>query len=161
MIKMDYPLLINGKEAGRLRVSCEGLYTVFEAQCSENCDGLTRLWVHGKEGSAYLGIPEPAGSGMYLRKRLTRSELEAFPKSIICASNSEGLHNKEKDEAQAETSPETDRDSERVWFRGSGGSLISQCGDSLLIAIPENLRTEKPGLRRREIEGKKYIIFRY
>lgn len=161
MIKMDYPLLINGKEAGRLRVSGEGLYTVFEAECEGKSDGLIRLWVHGQEGSAYLGIPEPVGSGMYLRKRLTRTELEAFPKNIECASDMNSLHNKENDKAKADSCIETEGESGLRWFRGRGGSLIAQDSDCLLIAIPENLRTEKPGLRRREIEGKKYIVFRY
>ena len=40
---MDYPLMIDGNDAGTLSVSEEGLYTCFEAHAGEH-DGLVRLW---------------------------------------------------------------------------------------------------------------------
>ena len=90
---MTKPVYINHKSAGTLSVTQDGLYTVFEV--TANADGLVRLWVYGGGKSAYLGIMEPTGSGLYLRRRLSRRELANFPDPIEFASDQEetGLHN--------------------------------------------------------------------
>ena len=71
---MDYPLIIDGNDAGTLSVSEEGLYTCFEAHAVEH-DGLVRLWVCGGGECAYLGVMQPWSGGLYLRRRLSRREL--------------------------------------------------------------------------------------
>ena len=90
---MTAQVYINQKPAGTLTISQEGLYTVFEV--TAEADGLVRLWVHGNGKSAYLGIMEPTDSGLYLRRRLSRRELAAFPDPIEFVSDCErkSLHN--------------------------------------------------------------------
>ena len=78
---MDYPLMIDGNDAGTLSVSEEGLYTCFEAHAVEH-DGLVRLWVCGGGECAYLGVMQPWSGGLYLRRRLSRRELKDFPAQI-------------------------------------------------------------------------------
>lgn len=89
---MPIKVYINQKPAGTLAVTQDGLYTVFEA--TANADGLVRLWVYGGGKSAYLGIMEPTDSGLYLRRRLSRRELAAFPDPIELVSDrkQENLH---------------------------------------------------------------------
>ena len=89
---MTINVYINQKPAGTLAVTQDGLYTVLEA--TANADGLVRLWVHGGGKSAYLGTMEPTDSGLYLRRRLSRRELAAFPDPIELVSDrkQENLH---------------------------------------------------------------------
>ena len=86
---MDYPLIIDGIDAGTLSVSEEGLYTCFEARAGER-DGLVRLWVCGGGECAYLGVMQPWSGGLYLRRRLSRSELKGFPAQIEYAADQGG-----------------------------------------------------------------------
>ena len=83
---MDYPLMIDGNDAGTLSVSEEGLYTCFEAHAGEH-DGLVRLWVCGGGECAYLGVMQPWSGGLYLRRRLSRRELKDFPAQIEYAAD--------------------------------------------------------------------------
>lgn len=156
---MDYPLFIHGSEAGCVRFRREGLYTVLEAECFQRCEGLVRLWLHGGGESCYLGIMQPQGEGMLLRKKYSRHELLSLPQTIQYASDEEVLHSTRSTAPEPE--PAQEREEDCLWFRGRGGSLIAQDSGGLLIAIPEELRSTRPGLKLRTIEGKKYIIFRY
>ena len=81
---MDYPLIIDGIDAGTLSVSEEGLYTCFEARAGER-DGLVRLWVCGGGECAYLGVMQPWSGGLYLRRRLSRRELKGCG-ALVCSS---------------------------------------------------------------------------
>ena len=85
---MSIPIYINRKEAGTLTITRDGLYTVIEAEVSGG-KGLVRLWAHGDGESAYLGVMEPRDGGLYLRRRLSRRELAAFPDPIAFASDRE------------------------------------------------------------------------
>ena len=92
---MPIPVYINQTEAGTLTVTRDGLYTVFEAE-APGCGGLVRLWVHGGGRSACLGVMQPWSGGLWLRRRLSRRELEAFPDPIELVSDREeadNLHN--------------------------------------------------------------------
>ena len=60
---MDYPVFIAGEQAGTLRESQSGLYTLFETSLPEDPGGLVRLYVHGGGESAYLGLMTPAENG--------------------------------------------------------------------------------------------------
>ena len=83
---MDYPLLLNGEEAGILHVERQGLYTCMEAR-SVFREGLRRIWVQGGGQEAYLGLLQPAEGGLYLRRRMSRQEMRAFPQVIQQASD--------------------------------------------------------------------------
>ena len=94
---MDYPVFISGEQAGTLRESQSGLYTLFEASLPEDPGGLVRLYVHGGGESAYLGLMTPGGGGLALRRRLSALERRALPAAIAFAS----------DAPEASNAPET------------------------------------------------------
>lgn len=77
----NYPIIIDGRETGRISVDREGLFWCFEAS-SEMCDGIIRLSVYGDGKEGYLGVMEPRGNGLRLRRKLSRAGLTAFPNSI-------------------------------------------------------------------------------
>ena len=83
---MDYPLLLGGEKAGTLRIEQQGLYTCMEVRAGAR-EGLLRIWVQGGGREAYLGVLQPGEEGLYLRRRLSRRELEAFPQVIEQASD--------------------------------------------------------------------------
>ena len=83
---MDYPLLLGGEKAGTLRIEQQGLYTCMEVT-AEAREGLLRIWVQGGGREAYLGVLQPEGEGLSLRRRLSRRELAAFPPVIEQASD--------------------------------------------------------------------------
>ena len=165
---MDYPIIIDGVEKGRLSVAQQGLYTVYEAELNNVHEGMFRLWLHGGGNCAYLGLLQPWSGGMYLRKKLSRREQEDFPQNIEFASNQEkmGLHNKEiaMDNAAPVCpypAPIADDGDELQWFTRPDGSLVSFDGISSLVALPVSLRREAPGAVLRQIAGREYMIFRY
>lgn len=182
---MDYPLMIDGTDAGTLSVSEEGLYTCFEARAGER-DGLVRLWVCGGGECAYLGVMQPWSGGLYLRRRLSRSELKGFPSHIEYAADQsdESLHNSSdfiikpdsesavpvasshNVEAPSSTScpfpadiPENTPSLQ--WFSRRDGTLVSFDGISCLVALPAELRRADRRAVIREIAGRKYMVFRY
>ena len=93
---MSIPVYINQEAAGALTVTRDGLYTVLEARAPK-AEGFVRLWAHGGGKSAYLGLMQPTDGGLVLRRRLSRSELTAYPDPIESVSdrerNEEDLHN--------------------------------------------------------------------
>lgn len=165
---MDVPIFIGGREAGSLRVTRSGLYTVLEAQLPAGTGGLTRLWVHGGGKSAYLGVMQPWSAGLWLRRSLSRAELRAFPDPIEFASDQEtesgeqapdSLHNTGSELPEAPPAPEPEEG--LVWTRRPDGSLTAFDGVSGLVALPAALRVSNPRVAERVIEGKKYLVFRY
>lgn len=86
---MTIPVYINQEQAGQLTVSQDGLYTVLEAEVPGISDRLIRLWAHGGGKSACLGVMQPWEGGLYLRRRLSRRELAAFPDPIEFISDRE------------------------------------------------------------------------
>lgn len=77
----NYPIIIDGNETGRMDVSREGLFWCFEAT-SDMTDGIIRLSVFGDDGEGYLGVMEPKGKRLSLTKKLSRSGLRGFPRTI-------------------------------------------------------------------------------
>ena len=82
---MELPIYIGGREAGRLHVAQEGLYTRLTADCAPG-EGLLRLWLHGGGRSVYLGLLVPEGGRLRLTKRLSRA---ALPPELAYAADSE------------------------------------------------------------------------
>ena len=183
---MDYPLMIDGIDAGTLSVSEEGLYTCFEAHAGEH-NRLVRLWVCGGGECAYLGVMQPWSGGLYLRRRLSRSELKGFPAQIEYASDqgSKSLHNGDNSTVKADVksiAPDVDLHNAASasstsscpfpadipedtlslqWFSRRDGTLVSFDGISCLVALPAELRHTDRRAVIREIAGRKYMIFRY
>ena len=179
---MPILVYINQQPAGTLTVSQDGLYTVFEAE-APGTGGLVRLWAHGEGKSACLGVMEPRDSGLYLRRRFSRRELAAFPGEIAFVSDRErdgGEQTEAPQREEPEKAPENrERQGKRetdhkacpwpaeppeeglLWYRRPDGSLVSFDGVSSLLAIPAELRAPGGRMTQREIEGKKYLVFRY
>ncbi len=84
---MSIPVYINQVEVGQLRISQDGLYTVFEAE-AKSSSALVRLWAHGNGKSAYLGVMQPWSGGLWLRRKLSALERKSFPDPIRYASDS-------------------------------------------------------------------------
>ena len=78
---MEHPIIIDGNAAGSLTVTEDGLFTVFEATLP-GCGELLRLSVYGGGREGYLGVMQPWSGGLYLRRRLSRSELRRIPEVI-------------------------------------------------------------------------------
>ena len=165
---MDYPLIIDGIDAGTLSVSEEGLYTCFEARAGEH-DGLVRLWVCGGGECAYLGIMQPWSGGLYLRRRQSDDSLHNLKSSaakpyIESASPATSLHNICVDSPTPSCPFPADipEDAPSLqWFSRRDGTLVSFDGISCLVALPAELRHADRRAVIREISGRKYMVFRY
>ena len=144
---MTIPILIDGKERGTLETRREGAYTIFEARCAY-VPGIRRLRVFGEGGSGCLGVMQPAGGELRLKKRLSRAELRSFPEKIAYAGFAE------------EQSPAPPRKRAADAAEGGGKTLIVTEGGERYLALPCTLEQPRPGLRIREIGGKRYLLFR-
>lgn len=78
---MEHPIIIDGNAAGSLTVTEDGLFTVFEATLPGYGE-LLRLSAYGGGREGYLGVMQPWSGGLYLRRRLSRSELRRMPETI-------------------------------------------------------------------------------
>ena len=145
---MDYPILENGGEIGRLYARQEGLYTVVEARL----DGrrkMTRLFLCTSGGWKKLGVMEPGESGCRLIRRLSRREL---PGAIRYAATAPG------ERRGKETPSPAPRDGAR-WAEGKNGVLYDRARG--LVAIPAELRSGSKKVKTAVIADKKYIVFRW
>ena len=185
---MEYPIIIDGAEAGTLNVTAEGLFTVFEANVRAH-EGLVRLSVYGGGQEGYLGVMQPWSGGLYLRRRLSRRECAALPREIEYAGRA-GAADRVHEEAAppvgetaeehtdaappaseaapaAEAAPSPaalpipDDAEELLWFTRPDGTLTAFDGRSCIVAIPAKLRRRAPGAVLRRIGGTVYMLFRY
>ena len=90
----EYPIMIGGKESGKLTVSSAGLMTGFEGSCFDGGE-LVRLSVYGEGVEGYLGVMLPKAGQLRISKKLSRAALENFPNRIeyagISASTGAGI----------------------------------------------------------------------
>ena len=157
---MDYPLLIEGQEKGRLSVEKEGLFTVFEARCGPVTDFL-KISVYGGGREGYLGLMQPWNGGLYLRRKLSRGQMRDFPEVMEYAAEA-GLNTESAALEESEALPiKAEAQEGLLWFRRADGSLVCDDGESRLIALPARLRRIPAKAVVREIEGETYILFRY
>ena len=158
---MDYPIVIEGRERGRLTESRDGLYTVFRAECPRR-EGLIRLWLHGGGQSACLGVLAPEGEGLVLTRRLSRLARAAFPAVIEVASD------RPQEAGPAVPPPPPPQEpvsasgepngGEGGWRALPDGSLLH--GDGRL-ALPAALPPRSPlAGRLTRIRGQDYLVFR-
>ena len=138
----EYPILQQNKPIGTLRVTREGLHTVFSARAKTDAPRL-RLAVCGARSRAYLGLMLPDGSGaLTLTKRLTRLECARLPQEILFAAD-------EAWDIPSEPEPAPD------------GVLTTFDGKRTVIAIPADAPNLPRGAQAvlREIDGRPYLIF--
>lgn len=183
---MEYPVYVPGMPDGVLLVTKDGLYTVFEARLPFSPQ-LLRLWLHGGGESACLGVLEPRGQELYLRRRLSRRQLDKLPANIEYATNSapeekpeeEPAEKVPEEESPAVEAPPTElaEAGERelaepeipdegeleglLWFSRPDGSLSAFDGKSSLVALPSRLRSPAPAARILRWQGREYMVFRY
>ena len=160
-----YPLILDGREAGEVRVTREGGWTVFEAVCAA-AEGVVRISVYGEGREGYLGVLTPDGEGLSLSRRFSRSALTGFPARIEYAARAgmpcEAPPEPEPPEAEApapspeseapapqheEAPPEPDPEPQRqeqtppgledvYWYASPDGALVCFDGEHNLIALP-------------------------
>lgn len=169
---MEYPLMINGEARGTLSEREDGLFTVFEATAFD-VDALVRLAVYGGGEEGYLGVMQPRSGGMYLTRRMTRRERAALPGEIEYAApagerRGEGVSIRERELANAESaavdedmSEDDDGDDGLIWYSRPDGTLTAFDGHGSLIALPADMRREAEDAVMREINGRRYMLFRY
>jgi len=157
-----YPLLLEGAQAGEVRVSAEGAWTVFEAQCSMR-SGIVRISVYGGGREGYLGVLAPAGEGLALRRRFSRGELRSFPAEIEYAARAgepvaRDAHIAPQDEPPTPEPEEADL----YWYATTDGALTAFDGKRNLIALPlGDARIPPDGDGDpRTIGGWDYVVFR-
>lgn len=174
---MDVPLIIDGERRGSVSFTPSGLYTVAEANLAGDPGRLVRLWAQGGGESAYLGLMQPWSEGLYLRRRLSRRDLEAFPKTIEAVTDRETPAPTAEEHAE-ETAPEgksadaaetprcpwpapvTEETEGLLWLRRADGTLTAHDGVSGLVALPASLKSASGRAVLRQIEGKEYLVFR-
>ena len=152
-----YPLLIDGRESGELRVTRRGALTLFEAE-AEDGGGILRLSVYGGGREGYLGVMSPSGEGrVALRRQLSRAALRDFPEQIEYAAPAGA--------APAVTEPEPGPDEGPegglIWYSSPDGTLSAHDGRRLLVALPaDDARVPAwAGDVVRSINGRKYVVF--
>jgi hypothetical protein len=177
---MEYPIIIDGKTAGKLRTETAGLMTVFEAWC-EDPGELLRLSVYG-ESEGYLGVMEPAAGRLYLKRSFSRAARRACPQQIMHAGPSGRAQQANKgadggadsggrqasdsvSEPVGESSGARPLSSEPgtdiLWFRAGDGSLSTVWEGRSYVALPLAAHGLPMGkcLEIRIIEGKHFEIF--
>ena len=145
---MQYPIIHDGRRIGVLETRREGAYTRFEARCAF-LPGIRRLFLCGGGRSAALGVMQPEGGALVLRRRFSRAAMRAFPAPIEYA----GFEEK----TQAAAPPEALRaekktaDAEPFYLTEEGVRYL---------ALPCALRRHVPGTRVRDIGERSYMLFR-
>lgn len=80
-ISGTYPIILDGAEVGTLTVTKQGAFWVFEADCQWQAE-IVRLSVFGGGQTSYLGIMDPVGNRLRLKKKLSRAAVAGFPQQI-------------------------------------------------------------------------------
>ncbi|MGI5977833.1 MAG: hypothetical protein ACOX68_09080 [Candidatus Limivicinus sp.] len=186
---MDYPLIISGSTCGELKVRKEGLFTVFEASAPYR-DELLRISVYGDGREACLGLMEPRGNKLYIRRKLSRLDMQDFPRNIEYAAprgllpecsaaddeaGDDALSREtdiniipaaadepeEEPEAKSDGVTSDDSGSEQLWFSQGDGTLFGTADGQRYIALPAQLRKNTAGPRLKNICGRIYMLFKY
>ena len=164
-----YPLLIDGRESGELRVTRRGALTLFEAE-AEDGGGILRLSVYGGGREGYLGVMSPSGEGrVALRRQLSRAALRDFPEHIEYAAPAGAAPAVTEPEPgpEPESTPEPEPGQDEgpegglIWYSSPDGKLSEHDGRRLLVALPaDDARVPAwAGDVVRSINGRKYVVF--
>lgn len=181
---MEYPLMINGERRGAVRVTQEGLYTVFEAEAEGTEETPVRLALYGGGEEGYLGVMQPWSGGMFLRRRMSRTERAKMPREIEYAAPAgerrgaperperkpEHTEIEKSEQAEVILAPDAERHGTAnedadgaglLWFSRPDGTLTAFDGERSIIALPTHAPGGKGRAVIREINGKRYMLFRY
>ena len=75
---MDYPVLYRGDQAGHVILTVQGGRTQVEVSCRRDNGGLFRAYLLCEKGEYPLGVLEPKGENMGLRRTVRSGELQAL-----------------------------------------------------------------------------------
>ena len=146
---MTIPILIDGRQQGTLETRREGAYTLFEARCAF-VPGVRRLLVFGEGGRGCLGVMQPEGGELRLKRRLSRADMRGFPEKLAYAGFAE----------EQSPAPPREKAAPAARAAGDGAPFIVTEGGERYLALPSAIQKETPGLRLREIGGRTYLLFR-
>lgn len=157
MIVLDYPVYIDGENAGTLRAEQRGLYTRFSARFPDP-GRLLRICVYGGGKSALLGVAMPENGELVLERSFSRRAMESFPAEIEYAAP-EGEEPK-KSEPAPEPEPAAG-EPELIWYSRPDGCLTTLWQGRSFVAVPLELCAgEREGMvEQRTIEGREYAVF--
>ena len=150
---MTIPIIHEGRRIGLLETRREGAYTRFEARCAP-LPGVRRLCVFGGGRSAALGVMQPEGASLTLRRRFSRAALRAFPAPMEYAGFAAAEAERKPDAA-----PAAAESAAKAAGTGERGFFLTE-GAERYLALPCALRRAVPGARVREIGGRSWMLFR-
>jgi len=144
-------VLLDGRQAGTLTVSAEGDKVLFDAFCP-GTTALVRLSAWGAGQELYLGVMQPEGGGLRLRRALRRREIPFSPEKLTHASR--------RGEDAARSIPSAEPDT--LWRADALGMLWTETDRDALCAVPKRLGIARRGeeLPERVIGGEAYRIFK-
>ena len=159
-----YPLLWQGKSAGELTVTEEGLYTCFDCACRLPGEGIWCAWAVGDGGELRLGVVEPQNG---IRRRFSRQMTAPLGKLLRGELRPAGDRAAENWAA----APEPDRLFRTPWLRrqlrGVQGTLTRTAGEVRLLALPYDAKKPFPMTplfclaQPKDIGGKWYIVYAF
>ena len=168
-----YPIIIKGENCGELKVTKEGAYTRFVADCV-SFGGVIRLSVYGSGVEGYLGVPMPVNGRFRLDKRLSPTDLRSFPEKIErCSLAGEApavlpqpepepeLCDMPEQEFEKEDECSAAEERDTLWYATADGALVSKDGEREMVALPpedERIPNDIPG-QPRVIDGKEYLVY--
>ena len=161
-----YPVFIDGRAVGKLRIRRAGAMTEFSAETGM-LPGIVRISVYGGGREGYLGVLAPEGDGMSLRKCLSPGAMRDFPTEIDAVERAgcTELLRESESAPQTETPPPTlpadTEDEELFWYSSPDGALVRFDGSRNLIALPlgDPRIPEDGGGRLRQVDGRQYLVF--
>ena len=120
----------------------------FDARCAF-LPGIRRLFLCGGGRSAALGVMQPEGGALVLRRRFSRATMRAFPAPIEYA----GFEEKTQTAAPPEAlrAEKKTADAEPFYLTEEGVRYL---------ALPCALHRAAPGARVRELDGRRWLLFR-
>ncbi len=168
-----YPIYLSGEHKGMLTLTHSGLYTEFYARC-EDPGELMRLSVYGGGREGYLGVMEPVGGVLILRRKLSRAAMTDFPAPIEYAAPTgekktesaapepapmlpEEPKNEDGEPPPRSAEPNTDL----LWYQAGDGSLVTTWQGRQYRAFPMaswGLPMER-AVEKRVIDGVEYAVF--
>lgn len=160
-----FPLLLDGRSAGELRVEREALYTWFDARCRLPGEGLWCAWAVGREGTLRLGVLEPMGQEAVIRRRFSMRMTE--PLGQLLRGEVRPAAEEDPGDWRSVQDPETLFQAPwlRKRLRGLAGALLREEEGIRFLALPYDCKRPFPlpalfcFASIRSIRGARYAVF--
>jgi len=166
----EFPIRWDGQVHGRLTAREEGVHTVWQGEC-EDPGKLVRLWVFGEKTKGYLGVMEPAGGKLEIRRRFSPLAMAELPREILFAAP-EGTdtppgtkENGERETLSPKPAPTVtvprEKGTDLLWYELGDGSLYTLYDRQGYRAIPvsDGSPVSEKMVERRRINGRDYAVY--